>query len=365
MANVFNEAQYPVSFWHRIKRKDKALFYEHLANLIEGGVSLVNSIDSFVDKTPNPRMKRDVALLKFFIESGDSFAMAMKKIPQTFDKQEIAIIESGESSGMIFRSFSYLAKSFRDADVLYEKVTQALTAPFIILLFFVGALALILTYVIPKLMPLFETSGTEVPFATQSLIFMSNFVMGNFGLIVLVIIAAIVGISTFAKTTSGRRSIDTFLLEFPLIGDIYRNYIVVRVASNLGMLLEAGIPILKAISLTGAATNNSLYEEALYYIAESVAKGKRLVESIEEIDPKGRLFPRDFVQMLGAGEKTSTVNKVCIKISEIYNREVDHSVGILVKWIEPMAILFAGIFVFWFAFAIFSAVLKITQSVGG
>lgn len=99
-------------------------------------------------------------------------------------------------------------------------------------------------------------------------------------------------------------------------------------------------------------------------IVTSIEHGNKIAESFEAADEKHEYFTRDFTQLIAAGEKTSTINKVCSKIAVQYNREVDTSIGNLVKFIEPIAILIAGIFVVWFAFAIFSAVLKITDTVG-
>ncbi len=90
----------------------------------------------------------------------------------------------------------------------------------------------------------------------------------------------------------------------------------------------------------------------------------KITDSFEKIDPHHALFTQDFIQLLGAGERTSTINKICAKIAAQYTREVDSSVATLVKFVEPGAVLIAGMFVLWFAFAIFSAVLKITDTVG-
>lgn len=186
----------------------------------------------------------------------------------------------------------------------------------------------------------------------------------NFVFIILLIIAGVFAFKAYEKSAYGRYSLDRLYLSLPLVGDVYRNYIIVRVASSLALLLEAGIPIIKTLELTAEGSNNAVFGEKIREVSKRIENGKRLAESIEAVDPDFRTFTQDFSQIVSAGERTSTVNKVCRKLAEQYAREVDSSITILVRFIEPLAILIAGLFVLWFAFGIFSAVLKITETVG-
>ena len=363
MNREFQDIQ--VHFWNRITLKEKALFYEHLANLIDGGVTLIEALDSFCDKTKNPRFYRDTAELLFLIESGDVMSNAMKKLPRTFERGEISIVEAGEQSGTMQRSFNSLAEDLRNREDLRQKLISAMTYPSVILGFLVLAIAIIMVFVVPKLLPLFETASMELPFATRSLVATSEFVSNNFILIFLTIILGVVGFYTYIQSYNGKRWFDGCILRIPLIGNVYRNYLIVRISTTLGLLLGAGIPIIKTLKLTGESTNHLIYEEAIQAVADNVAKGNKITESlIQANSEKHELFPQDFIQLIGAGEKTSTINKICTKISAQYTREVDTAVAMLVKFVEPLAVLISGAFVLWFAFAIFSAVLKITETVG-
>ncbi|MDD2917228.1 MAG: type II secretion system F family protein [Candidatus Gracilibacteria bacterium] len=353
-----------VHFWHRISTKEKALFYEHLANMVDGGVSVISSLRSFLDKNRNIKMEAEVLNLLMFVESGDGFSIAMKKLPTTFDKREIAIIEAGEQSGTMQHSFVSLAEELRNQEELKSKVKGALTYPLIIVLFLIGAVLTIMTYVIPKLEPLFMTTGVELPMATQSLISTSRFIQGHFYSIIVIMIAIVLLFQVYAKSISGRRTLDTLYLNIPVVGQVYRNYTIVRIASTLSLLLEAGIPIIRTLGLTGESSNNAIFQEKIEEVSRKVQNGKKIAESIEEVDPNFQVFTQDFYQIIGAGERTSTINKVCRKLATQYTREVDSSIAVLVRFIEPLAILIAGIFVLWFAFGIFSAVLKITETVG-
>jgi len=260
-------------------------------------------------------------------------------------------------------SFVSLANELRNQEELKSKVKGALTYPFIIILFLVGAVMTIMTYIIPKLEPLFANTGVELPFATQALIGTSRFIQGNFWGIIIFAIVIVLAFQAYAKSITGRRALDVFYLKIPVVGDVYRNYTIVRVASTLSLLLEAGIPIVRTLTLTGEGSNNVVFQEKIEAVSRNVQNGKKIAESIEESDPNFKVFTQDFYQIISAGERTSTVNKVCHKLAAQYTREVDSSIAVLVRFIEPLAILIAGIFVLWFAFGIFAAVLKITETV--
>ena len=358
------ERDLPVRFWHRIRMEDKILFYSHLANLVDGGVSIVQALHSFLDKTNNPKMYAEIHNLIFFIDSGNAFNVAMKKLPLIFDRREVAVVEAGEESGTIHKSFINLAEEMRIQEDLKKKVVGSLTYPAIIIFFLIGAILVIMTYVIPKIRPLFTDSGVDLPFVTRTLIATSDFVSGHIIALIIGIVVFMIALRLYMQSESGRRIFDRWYLSIPIIGDVYKNYCIVRVASSLGLLLSAGIPIMKTISLTADGVNNLLYQRALDEIAQSVSMGQKLAKSFEDADPTYYLFTRDFLQMLGAGEQTSTVNKICLKLAEQYKREVERSLDIMIKFVEPLAILFAGCFVLWFAFGIFSAVLQLTQTIG-
>ena len=170
----------PVRFWHRISLKEKALFYEHLANLVDGGVTFIDALKSFCEKTENPLFYNEARELLMLVESGDAMSNAMKKLPRVFDKGEVAIIEAGEQSGTLHRSFTSLALELREQDMLGSKLKGAMTYPAIILVFLVAAIMVIMVFVVPKLLPLFENAGTDLPTVTVSLIATSNFVAHHF-----------------------------------------------------------------------------------------------------------------------------------------------------------------------------------------
>lgn len=167
------------SFTQRISLRDKVLFYESISNLLDGGVTLLESLRGFANRL-SPGMLRDaVENTVFFIESGDHMNTAMRKLPNFYSDKEIAIVESGEQTGMLKDTFAAIAREFRMQEDLKRKVIGALTYPFIILIFLVLAIGVVMVYVIPQIMPVITEMSAEMTFSTQSLILVSDFLRNN------------------------------------------------------------------------------------------------------------------------------------------------------------------------------------------
>lgn len=251
----------PVYFWNRITLREKAVFYEHLANLVDGGVTLIEALESFASKTVNPLLYREVMQLLLLIDSGDVMSFAMKKLPRTFDVSEVSIVEAGEQSGTMQKSFATLADDLRNREELGQKLKGAITYPAIIMSFLLVAILVVMVFVIPKLLPLFETANTELPFSTRSLVATSNFISDHFFSIIFLILLAGGVVFLYLQTYQGKRNFHDFLIKMPIAGVVYKNYMIVRISTTLGLLLGAGIPILKTLKLCGSSTGNLVYEE--------------------------------------------------------------------------------------------------------
>lgn len=342
---------------------DKVNFYDYLSVMLDGWVWISEILQSVQTKIQNPFFREKIKELQTYIASGDSVTKSMKKIPQIFSQGEISLIESWETTGKLSHSLSHLAENLRKMYDLRSKIKGALTYPFIIFIFLLLAIVIVLTYVIPAVSELFTNSDVELPLATQALIATSNFVIYQWYIILFLIFSSWVLFSIYRNTPSGRANLDYMLLRLPLIGKVYRNYILAALSTNLWSLITSWVPVVKSLTLTAKSLNNLVYETHIMEVVEKVSVGEKIVESMQSVDPEHELFPLDFLQMLSVWEKTASLDSISLKLTEQYTREVNYSLANLTKWIEPIAILVAWVFVLWFAFAIFGAILKITQTV--
>ncbi len=342
---------------------DKYNFYEYISVMLDGWVWVTESLESVNSKISSPYFKSKIVELITYISSWDSFSKSMKKIPSIFQSSEISIIEAGESTWQLAKALMKLSEDLKKIHDLKNKIKTALTYPLIIFLFLFLALSIVLTYVIPSIKPLFADSWVELPFATKALLATSDFMINNVWFIFLFIASVIVFFIWYKNTKTWRLSIEWFLFDLPLIWKIYKNYILANISSNLATLIWSWINIVKALNLVSKSTNSLIYMDLFDDIIMKVSKWWGIVKSIEEVDIQKEYFPSDYLQMLSVWEKTANLENICLKINKQYEKEVDYSLARLTKWIEPIAILFAWVFVLWFAFAIFWAILKVTQTV--
>jgi len=343
---------------------EKYNFYEYLSVMVDAWVWFSDALDSVQKRITNPYFNEKIQELQTYINSWDSFSKSMKKVPQVFNIWEISIIEAWEQTGKLVQSLQKLSDDLKKTYALKKKVKWALTYPIVIFLFLILAVVIVLTYVIPQLLPLFETAEVELPWATQALIATSDFLRDNYWYIIFVIFSLVVAFIWYKSTNEWKTKINNILIQMPLIGKVYKNYALANISSSLWTLVGSWINIIKALKLTWKASGSSLYEWLFDQIIVKVSNGSKIVEAMEEVDEEWIYFPVDFLQMLSVWERAAKLPEINIKINDQYMREVDYSLWNMTKWIEPIALLLAGSFVLWFAFAIFGAILKVTETVG-
>lgn len=361
--NIDESMQDSFYLFKKVSLMDKSNFFDYIWMMLEWWVTIWEALNSVSNKIKNQFFVSKINELKMYISSWDSFSKSMKKIPMIFSTPEIAMVESWEVTWDLWKTFLKLSEDIKKIHNLQLKIKWALTYPLIIFLFLITAVIIVLTYVIPAILPVFETSGVELPFATVLLIWVSNFIRNNAISLIILISSLIIGLKLYKNTQKWKEVISNFILKFPLIWSIYKNYILSVFASNLGTLISSWITIINSLKLTSKSVNNVDYERIIIEIADRVSKWSKITEAMQEVDKTWFYFTPDFIQLFSVWEKTASIDVVTKKISNQYSLEVDNSLWSLTKWIEPIAILIAWLFVVWFAFAIFWAILKVTQTV--
>jgi len=348
----------------KVSLVDKFNFYEYLSVMLDWWVTIMSALESVKNRVKNPYFRKQIEEIQVFMSTWDSLSKAMKKKPNIFSNREIYIIEAWENSWTLTESLNNISDDFKKQHELKQTIKNSLTYPIVILIFLVVAVLIVMLYVIPSLLPLFEEASTELPMATKALISTSNFIWNNFVFIILFILTLWLFLYWFKLTQTWKMFFDKLLLSLPLVWDVYRNYILANISTNLWSLMWGWVTILKSLRLVWKSTNNVVYEEIFELVAQKVWEWKKLVDSMLEVDEYNEYFTSDYIQMLSVWEKTASLDTICKKLNKQYTREVKYSLSNLVKWIEPAAIMLAWIFVLWFAFAIFGAMLQLTQTIG-
>lgn len=359
--NIFDDKEFVLI--KKISDIDKYNFYEYLSVMLDSWIWMWSSIESVKDKIENLYFRQKIDELLLFVSSWDSLSRAMKKNPLVFTPHEISVVEAWESTWTLAISLESLSEDIKKTYDLKKKIKTSLTYPLIIFIFLIVAIIIVLTYVIPSLLPLFKNSWADLPWITQSLISTSNFVSNNFLIIFFVTFSVFVFFAIYKSTENWKEKIDNFILRLPLVWDVYKNYILANISLTMWNLIGAWVPVMKVLKLVWKTGGSFVYEKIFSLVIKKVERWEKIVESMREVDPEKFYFPSIFIQMLSVWEKTANIEKITKKINKQYTREVEYSLANLTKWIEPLAIFLASIFVVWFVFAIFSAIMQITEAV--
>ncbi len=319
--------------------KDKALFSRQLATLVNAGVSMVRGLGVMLQQATNPKMKAALTEIVADVEQGTNFSDALRKHPDIFDRLYVAMVQAGETGGVLDDVLNRLAKLLEDAARLENQIKSAMTYPVIVsilaILIFVG----MCKFIIPVFAGIFQELGSELPAFTQFLVNVSNFLNSwMFWLIPLGIFALMTGYKMFYSTPFGRLFMDKLFLKLPVFGDLVVKTAVARFSRTFGSLSRAGVPILSSLEITGETAGNAVIEIALNNARQEVKEGGQITPALE----RQKVFPPMALQMLSIGEETGELDKMLMKIADFYENEVEEAIKALTSIMEPFMILFLG-----------------------
>jgi type IV pilus assembly protein PilC len=326
------------AFQPKVTGKDVVIFTRQLSTMIDAGLPLVQGLEILAKQQTNPTFKKTLNGVRTDVETGTTFADAMKKYPEIFDHLYTNMVEAGEVGGILDTILNRLAVFMEKSMVLKKKVKGAMTYPTICLCISIVILGIILIFVVPVFEKMFADFGAALPALTQMVVNMSNFVKAKFLYMVIAIVAVIIIFKRVNKTEKGKHKIDTILLELPVFGELIKKVAVAKFTRTLGTMLQSGVPILESLKVVGKTAGNKVIETAVFRVADAISEGRPIAEPLEETG----VFPTMVVQMINVGEAVGALDIMLEKIATFYDQEVDQAVENLTSMIEPFMMVFLG-----------------------
>jgi len=322
----------------RVKQKDIVILSRQLSTLFEAKVPVVESLRVIISEMENPLLKREITTLLDDIQGGAAMSQAMSRHPKVFSTFYVNMVRSGEESGKLDETFTYLADYLERSYELTSKARNALIYPAFVFFTFIVVMILMFVIILPQLIPILNEVGGELPIYTRALIGLSN-IMRTFGILVL-LICGFLGLFLwrYYQTDAGRLMAHRFQISIPLVGTLYRKLYMARLADNLQTLLSGGIPVVRALEITGEIIGNEVYRLALLESIESIKGGSSISASFARHPD----IPPLLSQMVRIGEETGRLDNILKSIARFYQKEVDNLVDNLVDLIEPIMILVLG-----------------------
>jgi type IV pilus assembly protein PilC len=323
-----------------------AVFSRQFATLVASGMPMLRTLQTLEDQTEEDKIRKAVASVRADVEAGSTLEQGMARHPRVFDRLFRAMVRSGEESGRLEEALERIAFQVEKADVLKRQVKSAMMYPALIFSVAVGVLLIIVAFVIPVFVGIFEELAAEhpeeasaLPLPTQICINASNAITGYWFVILPAIVVFVFAFVKFKKTDTGHDLWDRAKLRIPFkIGDVIQKIALARWSRTFSGAVSAGVPMLQAIQLTGQTAGNIVVEKAMEDVYNSVKRGGSLAAPIEG----NSVFPPMVGHMVSVGEETGQLEHMLSKIADFYEAEVDAKVKALTALIEPIMIVFVG-----------------------
>lgn len=332
----------------KIKARDFALFCHQFASINGAGVPVVDAMMMLADQTENESLEVAIREVHSGISKGETLANSMKRQQGVFPEMLINMVEAGEASGSLDKSFERMSIQFEKDDALEQAVKKALTYPVILIVVLVIVLAIMMIKVIPTFMAMFADLDVEMPAMTMVLVHVSDFMVAWWWLLLIAIIAIVMGWKTYAATESGKEVTSAVSLKVPVFGAIKRKSACARLGRTLTTLLGAGVAMVDAIDITARSMENLLYKRALKDAKEQVMRGVPLSKPLKQ----SGLFPAMVVHMVAIGEETGNIEDMLENVANYYEADVQLATEQLTTMLEPMITMVMAVVVGYMAVAI-------------
>jgi type IV pilus assembly protein PilC len=340
----------------KITTADIAIFSRQLATMMQAGIPLVQAFDIVATGHENPAMQRLLSTIKNDIEGGTTLADALAKHPVYFDDLFVNLVHSGEQSGALETLLDKIATYKEKTEAIKKKIKKALTYPLAVIAVAIIVTSILLVFVIPQFEDLFQGFGADLPAFTQFVVGLSLFVRSN-GVFIIIGLIAAASLFTYFKKRSRpfNHFLDRLILKIPVIGEIMRKAAIARYTRTLSTMFAAGVPLVEALESVAGATGNIVFENATMEIRTEVATGQRLQRAMEATE----LFPNMVIQMVAVGEESGSLDEMCAKVADFYERDVDDAVDNLSSLLEPMIMAILGVLVGGLVIAMYLPIFKL------
>ena len=331
-----------IKILERTSQKDIVLFSRQLAIMFKSRVPLVESLEVLAVQARNLDLKEKIFKISEEIEGGTTLSGALSKYPKIFSPFYIAMVRTGEASGKLSEALSYLAEHLERGYHLASKLKGAMIYPAMVLFVAIIVLALMMFYIIPQLTEVLLASGGELPAITKIVISLSAFLRKWGLLLILVLLILVIFAIRYSRSQEGKKFFDQISLRFPITSELVRMICLSRFAENLSTLISGGLPIARALEISGDIVGNTVYKEIIFQTRDGVRKGEPISSTLARFP---EIFPPVFTQMTAVGEKTGTLDKTLLEIVSFYQKETDRTIDNLLSILEPALIIFLGLVV--------------------
>jgi type IV pilus assembly protein PilC len=349
-----------LAFLNRVKLTDISIMTRQLATMVSSGMTILRALYVLEEQTENKVLSNTLVQVRKDVEAGLSFSDALDRHPKVFNPLYIAMARAGEVGGILDEALVRTADELEKDDSLRRQIRSAMVYPAVVLTFSLIVLLVLVAFLVPVFIGVFKQFGGDLPTITKITVGMSKAVTGYWYLLILGSFGAVYGFLKWKKSERGRAQWDRFKLRVPFkIGDIVQKVALARWSRTLSALVSGGVPILQALEITGKTAGNTVVEEAMGGVIDSVKRGGTISAPLEAAP----VFPIMVSHMVGVGEETGAMDSMLTKIAEFYEDQVEAAVKALTSILEPVMIILVGGMVGFIVIAMYLPLFKVYDQI--
>lgn len=340
--------------------KEKVFLVKQFSVMLTAGIPISKILEVLAAQTDYYPLKKILEEVHDDVTSGKSLYESFAKHKELFDDVTLALIQAGEESGSLDRIFRKLSKDYTQRQKIGSAIRGALMYPMVVSFVIIAVLAFITFVIMPKLETVFKDFNLKLPLITRILLFVSSTFIKYLYLYIGVAVILGVLFYKYAKSESGKQTLDKLKMVLPIYGKFYKEYQISVFARVMYLMLSAGVPILKSLELAQKSIDNVWYKLEIDKLHEHVAAGGKASELLL----KSPNFPKIVGYMFDVGERSGQLDVVLHKLAQYYETEVMSVVKNISSVIQPILILALGITVGLVVVAIYLPLFQLERSIG-
>jgi type II secretory pathway component PulF len=341
----------------KVKATDLILFTKQCRTLLKAGVPILTLLQVLENQTQNPKLRNVAAAMAQDIREGATLYNAFKKHPKVFSELYCSMVRAGETSGALPEVLERLSYIIEHEHKIKSDIKSALQYPITVLVALSIAFFVLLTFVIPKFIAIFKSAGLDLPLPTLICIWLNQFLIGYWYVVLGLVAAVIVGLTQYFKTDQGQYIRDSLILKVPILGPLFIKSGMSRFASIFAILQSSGVPVLESLRILSGTIGNAAIAREFDRIRDLVEEGRGISAPLRS----ARYFTPMVINMIAIGEESGNLDEMLREISVHYDDEVGYAVKQMSEALGPVLVVGLAGVVGFFALAIFLPMWDLTK----
>jgi len=342
------------------RKDDVVALCQQLAVMLKTGVPLAEALKTFAEQARRREVREIVQRIHDEVCEGDDFSKALSKWPRVFPPILVSLMRAAEASGMLDEMLARVAKDLARERKTVRQVKGAMTYPVIMFTVAVSAVLVIMLFVLPKFMPIFNAQGDRLPTPTKVLLAISNFLQFQWKIYLPTLFGTAIALFIASRTPRGRIVIDLLKIRTPIVGTMFRQMFLARMASTMATLLAAGVSLLEVVQICREVTNNHYYARMWDELRERIESGQDMATAFRN----AWFIPPNVAAMFNAGERSGRLPEVLGNIAIYAEDDLDIAIKSTTSMIEPIMIVGMGILVGGIASAMLLPIFQMSKVSG-